>query len=685
MLNQVLWVLDNETDPKKFERLCVDLLFRNGYRNIVPIGGVHDRGRDAEARRAKGIDKVGELTFFQFSLQKTWKKKLFAELRKVAEKGHEISSFVFLTNQTVSGRDIDRLKDKIAKEYGWELKILSREWLRLQLEEAHPDLAQRHLGVQLPQPRHSFVRIFRFHKPEGGDPNKAWEHFENGDFERAAIELKAYLRKNPGSAKAWKALAWSQYQVFRYEEALASINKALEINPIDNQAVVIRGCVLAEYGIRRNSRASIMEANKIFKIMLGKIDNWTSYYNYANTLGALGKHKEAITQYLRAIEREPNDPRVWKNLASAFHQIGAHDEEMRCFDRALELDPDHSIALMSKGVSILTDFKRPAEAVQLMEQAFEVHPDIAIRWPHTWYWLGEAYRRMGNLTRALKWVDAGLKHSPGHSGLRVLKFSILSNLWKENRERIGEATDYFEAIVLQSPLDYSSRRELVKLYEVQGRLDEAWNTLQSSFNVLDMNVITPLQDSAFSLEECNAALRFLPFYRSFRRRFSVADYWDVSDPLYGIDAVPKKNTKFEDAVYVFSAIPFGLGYAMLGDTAPKHRTESVLLSFFDKVRSGLEKCIPRAARRLANWIPAEADTETIAQRLSEMVVFVPLVALREFGRQRGWISALLEIPNEMLTKVMENYDEGRIEKKVAVESLRQINEVRQIFPNDVEK
>jgi Restriction endonuclease len=53
MFNQILWTLDNEMDDAEFERLCTDLLGREGYKDIVPIGGSHDRGRDAESRLRK--------------------------------------------------------------------------------------------------------------------------------------------------------------------------------------------------------------------------------------------------------------------------------------------------------------------------------------------------------------------------------------------------------------------------------------------------------------------------------------------------------------------------------------------------------------------------------------------------------------------------------------------------------
>jgi hypothetical protein len=35
MYNTVLWVLDNEIDPAQFERLCIDLLYRNGLMGVI--------------------------------------------------------------------------------------------------------------------------------------------------------------------------------------------------------------------------------------------------------------------------------------------------------------------------------------------------------------------------------------------------------------------------------------------------------------------------------------------------------------------------------------------------------------------------------------------------------------------------------------------------------------------------
>ncbi|AXC09682.1 hypothetical protein ACPOL_0299 [Acidisarcina polymorpha] len=37
MQSKVRWTINNELDGAKFERHCVDLLYRDGYKEIVPI------------------------------------------------------------------------------------------------------------------------------------------------------------------------------------------------------------------------------------------------------------------------------------------------------------------------------------------------------------------------------------------------------------------------------------------------------------------------------------------------------------------------------------------------------------------------------------------------------------------------------------------------------------------------
>jgi hypothetical protein len=105
MVSRVLWALDNEIESRAFERLCVDLLSLEGYPKIIPVGGVHDRGRDSEL-----IDEsTGLITFFQYSLEQRWPGKMRKELKKVQQNGHNVDRYLFVTSHSVTGRKRDSL------------------------------------------------------------------------------------------------------------------------------------------------------------------------------------------------------------------------------------------------------------------------------------------------------------------------------------------------------------------------------------------------------------------------------------------------------------------------------------------------------------------------------------------------------------------------------------------------
>ena len=125
---------------------------------------------------------------------------------------------------------------------------------------------------------------------------------------------------------------------------------------------------------------------------------------------------------------------VWKNLASAYHLAGNHEREMECLDRALSLDPLKPEALASKGVSLMLDFDRFDDAALLLEKAISVDERWGARWPHIWYWLAEAYRRAGHLLDAMQRVDEGLRHQPGHRGLRRQKSDLLATILEGGSE-----------------------------------------------------------------------------------------------------------------------------------------------------------------------------------------------------------------------------------------------------------
>jgi tetratricopeptide (TPR) repeat protein len=374
MFEQILWKIDRELDGKRFERLSIDLLYRNGYRDIVPIEP-QDAGRDAEEFPRRGRDRDGFPAFFQFSLEEDWKSKLRETARKLANRRFKFSTLVLVTSRAARGVDVDALKTEIRRKYRWTLIVYSREWLRLQLEEPHTDLAKRHLDVVVPFSLSQTFWII----PDGESDDGRLSHIlgllSTGEFESAGGAAIAFLKDNPESTVARQALAWSHYSVHRFDSALREINRALKLEN-GSQALSIKASILTEKGIQEGNKAAVREGLRLFEQLLRSttLPLWQAPYNVGNALSALGRHEDAITRYKEALAIDTSKPEIWKNLASAYHQVGNHEEEMKCFDRALELDPVKPETLVSKAISLISDFGKAAEAVPLLETATMMSP-----------------------------------------------------------------------------------------------------------------------------------------------------------------------------------------------------------------------------------------------------------------------------------------------------------------------
>lgn len=100
--NITMYCLDEITDYFDFERLCTDLMALSGHRNIEPLDGFSDKGRDAVHFYAT----TGRITVFAYSVREDWRAKLAEGRRQDPEaRRGDPSSPVDLFRSTI-GRSI---------------------------------------------------------------------------------------------------------------------------------------------------------------------------------------------------------------------------------------------------------------------------------------------------------------------------------------------------------------------------------------------------------------------------------------------------------------------------------------------------------------------------------------------------------------------------------------------------
>lgn len=179
---------------------------------------------------------------------------------------------------------------------------------------------------------------------------------------------------------------------------------------------------------------------------------WMAYNNLGIDLFEQGREAEAIANYQRALELEPEYAATHYNLANALLRGQRVEESLEHARRAVQLrpnDPDSEIAL---GNSLLASDRVP-EARTAFIRAVELRP----RDPEGWYGLGRAEQAAGNLAAAAGNYEKALYFAPDLFEPRLNLGNVLFQLGRE-----ADSLQHYE------------RALLVSGHAVEGEMNLAW-------------------------------------------------------------------------------------------------------------------------------------------------------------------------------------------------------------------
>lgn len=651
LFNLVLWTLDNNFDPFLFERLCTDLMFRNGYTNIVPFGKTKDRGRDAQVSIYKGNHhNNSDRIFFQYSLDKKWESKLNREINKIKSYDQQIISLVFITSQNVSGDKRDKLEYKFSHEHECKLIIFDREWLRLQLEEVSKDLAQKYLGIPIGIIFTDARESAKPSTPSNEKLDETWELFITGDYEQALPKLKGILGKG-FDVGVWKCIAWCHYILLNYKEALYSIEKSLELDSTSIEALSIKGCVLAEAGISENSRTKLALSKNIFLNLVKHEKSWLIYYNLGNVFSGLHEYKEAKELYLKAIEKNSEIAEIWSNFGNCLHHLEEYEQELSCFDKAISLKPELSQAFISKANTLGEVYGKYEEAIEILNFTLERDPAVDREFPYFWYWRTQFLLKIGEIHSAFKSVESGLVNFPDEPSLLDLKSYILKKLWKTESYYFEQAKDFFEMRAYSSPNNHHLFIELAQIHKTNNDLENALECVTNAINILspmqaiDNEILTLLK---FSVEELIDPIIHVSIYERFR----------YSSPVM-IPYLFEDLDEILICIYKLSWICFlvsfnDLSHVFLENIKDKYEQnseiEGIVLEIFERSYLSISRDIVTITN-VIGILYSNQPQQCKVQIMTSLMLALPEVALVESSRQIGYLTGLYKISPEILEKV----------------------------------
>jgi tetratricopeptide (TPR) repeat protein len=182
-------------------------------------------------------------------------------------------------------------------------------------------------------------------------------NLNRGDLASVAADLIEGWEPQVDESKEWFDRGNKLYRLGRYEEAISSYDRAIEINP----------------------------------------DLHEVWYNLGVSLSNLGRYADAIASYDRAIAINPDYHEFWSNRGVSLGNLGRYADAIASHDRAIEIKPDKHEDWSSRGFMFGGRDGYQAE-INAYREAFkyiqpETHPE---GWGFLQHIIGRTHHNEGN-------------------------------------------------------------------------------------------------------------------------------------------------------------------------------------------------------------------------------------------------------------------------------------------------
>lgn len=158
-------------------------------------------------------------------------------------------------------------------------------------------------------------------------------YIERKDFEKAKKLLKETWEAAEGSIKTLNALAGAMLRVGYGDMAEIILKKILNSDPNN-------GNILSNLAIALQMQKKYKEALYYYeKAIIYQPGNPQIFYNYGSCLAEIGREKEALNCFLKALNLGMNTPKLNNALAKIYFRIGEIEKSKEYLKKSLLLDP----------------------------------------------------------------------------------------------------------------------------------------------------------------------------------------------------------------------------------------------------------------------------------------------------------------------------------------------------------
>ncbi len=300
-------------------------------------------------------------------------------------------------------------------------------------------------------------------QPQDDRLERAQVFVQKGEHAAAAAILEELVASQPQQAIGWYKLGNAQRLLNRTDAALASYQRAIDLDPGYGAALCNRGVALMAVGRPADAMASLERA------MQADPADAIARYNFALAQIALDDRSGALESLGKAIALNPEHFEAYLSRAWLNEEAGHLDLALADLDRACSLRPEVSAACLRRA-NTLAKVRRWAEALQDYDRTLQLDPSNFI-----------ANLHRGNVCRELRRFEEALRNFDQAIELDAARIESHFNrgLVLEQLGRVREALESFEnAIAIQpdwAPAQHSRALALLLLgHLAQGFASYEW-------------------------------------------------------------------------------------------------------------------------------------------------------------------------------------------------------------------
>ena len=282
-------------------------------------------------------------------------------------------------------------------------------------------------------------------------------------YAEAVQSYRAVLEIDQGFALAHAGMGTALFGERRYEEALDALSKALTLQP----ELPTAGTLYLHMGRAARELGRLEEAAAHFEraIELGPdpIEPLLDLFGLRIQQGRPGEANRILD---RVRDSRPGDPVALHRLAEALRTRGRFTDAIGAYREALRVDADFAPAYAGLGIAFF-EAERYEEAIEALEQALALQPDLPITGSSLYVFLGRAALELGRPEAAEHFARAVRNNPRDREALDHLA------MVRFGQERYDEALALYRTMIEIDPDNAVTHSNLgATLYHL-GRLEDA--------------------------------------------------------------------------------------------------------------------------------------------------------------------------------------------------------------------